>query len=425
MSMTGRAALAGRVNQSVFYGWVMVAIAGLGIFASGPGQSHTFSVFVGPISDDLGISQTVLASAYAMATLAAAFALPYLGKIVDQWGARRSLIGIVGILGVACLFFGAASGYLWLALGFGFLRFFGQGAMMLGSANLVSQWFSAKRGFALSLMALGFGLSMAIHPNLGQYLIDVMGWRQAWFTLGIITWALMLPPLILLVFDKPEDLGLAPDNAVVVASDKKPKLTGLTLSEALRHPSFYLAAAAMFLIAMLVTTLHYHQFNILTLNGLAEEWAGRSFTISAVVMVVTMTLVGKSLDRFRTRRVFAAALVVQASSLLLASLATDIPSLILYAVVFGLNNAFSMTMFGYVWPRFFGRLHLGRIQGAGQMIAVVGASLGPIPISIAFDVWGDPSGMLRTLALAPLAAAIAVFLFLRTPDGVEAPAGLE
>ena len=425
MNMSGRAALAGRVNQSVFYGWVMVAIAGMGIFASGPGQSHTFSVFVGPISEDLGISQTVLASAYAMATLGAAFVLPYLGKIVDQFGARLSLIGIVSILGLACLFFGAASGYLWLALGFGFLRFFGQGAMMLGSANLVSQWFNAKRGFALSLMALGFGLSMAVHPNLGQYLIDVMGWRNAWFALGVITWALMLPPLILLVFDKPEDLGLAPDNAEVQPNAPKAELNVLTLGEALRHPTFYLAAISMFLIAMLVTTLHYHQFNILTLNGLAGEWAGRSFTISAVVMVLTMTLVGKSLDRFKTRRVFAAALTVQAASLALASFATDIPSLIVYAVVFGLNNAFSMTLFGYVWPRFFGRLHLGRIQGAGQMIAVVGASLGPIPISIAFDVWGDPAGMLQALALAPICAAAAVFFFLKTPQGVEAPKGLE
>lgn len=425
MSTTGRAAFAGRVNQNVFYGWVMVAIAGMGIFASGPGQSHTFSVFVGPISEDLGISQTVLASAYAIATLGAAFVLPYLGKIVDQWGARLSLIGIVSILGLACLFFGAASGYLWLALGFGFLRFFGQGAMMLGSANLVSQWFSAKRGFALSLMALGFGLSMAVHPNLGQYLIDTMGWRQAWYTMGIITWALMLPPLILLVFDKPEDLGLAPDNAEVQPDAPTPALTGLTLGEALRHPTFYLAAISMFFIAMLVTTLHYHQFNILTTNGLGGEWAGRSFTISAVVMVAAMPLVGKSLDRFKTRYVFAAALMVQASSLVLASFATDINSLLIYAVVFGVNNAFSMTMFGYVWPRFFGRLHLGRIQGTGQMIAVVGASLGPIPISIAFDVWGDPSGMLHTLALAPIGAAIAVFLFLRTPEGVEAPVGLE
>ena len=367
----------------------------------------------------------MLASAYAMASLGAAFALPYLGKIVDQRGARLSLIGIVSILGLACLFFGAASGYLWLALGFGFLRFFGQGAMMLGSANLVSQWFSAKRGFALSLMALGFGLSMAIHPNLGQYLISTLGWREAWFALGLMTWLLMLPPLILLVFDKPEDLGLAPDNAEVQTAGNAPKLAGLTLGEALGHPTFYLASVSMFSIAMLVTTLHYHQFNILTRNGLAEEWAGRSFTISAVVMVLTMPLVGKSLDRFKTRQVFAAALTIQAASLVLASMATDITSLIFYAIVFGLNNAFSMTLFGYVWPRFFGRLHLGRIQGTGQMIAVVGASLGPIPISLAFDIWGDPAGMLRMLAVMPLCAAIAVFLFLRTPKGIEAPAGLD
>ena len=38
--------------------------------------------------------------------------------------------------------------------------------MMLGSANLVSQWFSRRRGFAMSLMALGFALSMAVHHGL-------------------------------------------------------------------------------------------------------------------------------------------------------------------------------------------------------------------------------------------------------------------
>ncbi len=420
-----RAALAGSINQRFFYGWVMVAVAGLGLFASGPGQSHTFSIFVGPISDDLGITQTGLASAYAMATLAAAFALPYLGKVVDQYGPRNSLIGIAVILGFACLFFGAAAGYLWLALGFGFLRFFGQGAMMLGSANLVSQWFNAKRGFALSLMALGFGLSMAVHPALGQYLIDTMGWREAWFALGMITWATMLPALVLLVFDKPEDLNLAPDNAAVTPSDTPPQQTGLTLGEALGHPTFYLASLAMCSIAMLVTTLHYHQFNILNFNGLDGVWAARSFTISAVVMVATMTLVGKALDTFKTRYVFAAALIIQGCSLILSTFATSVTTLIVYAVMFGVNNACSMTLFGYVWPRFFGRLHLGRIQGAGQMIAVVGASLGPIPISYAFDTSGDPSSTLRLLAILPFTGAALVFFLLRTPKGVEAPAGLE
>ena len=72
------------------------------------------------------------------------------------------------------------------------LRFLGQGSMMLGSANLVAHWFSARRGFAMSLMALGFSASMAVHPQLGRWLIELVGWRGAWVGLGLITWALMM-----------------------------------------------------------------------------------------------------------------------------------------------------------------------------------------------------------------------------------------
>ena len=39
-----------RLARRLFYGWAIVAVAMLGIFASGPAQSHTFSVFVGPIA---------------------------------------------------------------------------------------------------------------------------------------------------------------------------------------------------------------------------------------------------------------------------------------------------------------------------------------------------------------------------------------
>ena len=58
----------------------------------------------------------------------------------------------------------------------------------------------------------GFGLSIAVHPKLGQYLIDAYDWRTAWVVLGLMTWIMMLPVLILFVHDKPEPLGLRPDN---------------------------------------------------------------------------------------------------------------------------------------------------------------------------------------------------------------------
>ena len=133
-------------------------------------------------------------------------------------------------------------------------------------------------------------------------------------------------------------------------------------------------------------------------------------------MVCAMPLVGRSFDRVPTRYVVALGLLLTAAGLAGITLAEEPTGAILYALVFGLNNAFTMTMFGYIWPRYFGRRHIGSIQGTGQMIGVVGASLGPLPVGLAFDFIGSPTGTLRLLALIPLACAV-LALFLRTPAG--------
>ena len=405
-------------------------VASLGIFVSGPGQSHTFSVFVGPISQDLGISSASLATAYGAATLVAAFLLPQTGRLVDRFGVRAAMLVITGLLGIACMLFGAAANVLWLAVGFAMLRFFGQGSLMLGSANLVSQWFAKQRGFAMGLMALGFGVSMAIHPPLGQWLIEQYGWRQAWGILGFLTWLLFLPPLLFLVFDKPEDVGLRPDgeqpqDQSKTDSNESEDIPGLTLGEALRTVSFYVVSIGWFSIAMLVTTLHFWQVAVMTRQGVGAETAAQVFTISAIAMACAMPLVGKALDTYRTRYVFAAGLTITALSLICVTLTTDAVSAALYAVLFGLNNAFSMTMFGYLWPRYFGRKHLGSIQGTGQMIGVIGASLGPLPVGWAFDAVDDATWTLRLLALLPLACALLAVLFLRAPASLSESQHLE
>ena len=418
------------INRRFFYGWTVVGVASLGIFASGPGQSHTFSVFLGPIGRDLDVSSATMATAYGLATLAAAFLLPRMGRLVDRYGPRRMLAANVILLGFACLFFGAAANFLWLAVGFGLLRFFGQGSLSLGSVNLVSQWFSRKRGLALSLMALGFGVSMAVHPPLAQFLIEEIGWRQAWVVLGGMTWILMLPPIFLLVHDSPEGLGLRPDgdamrNPVGPAGAGVAQITGLSLHEALRESSFYILSFGMFTIAMLVTTLHFFQVSVLTAQGVSAELAARVFTVSAIAMVATIPLVGRLFDRVRTRYVFALGLVVTATSLIGVTLVTGAATSVAYAAVFGLNNAFTMTMFGYIWPRYFGRRHLGSIQGTGQMIGVVGASLGPLPVGLAFDLLGSPTLTIRLLAILPLIAAAIALFYLRTPKAVTGNEHLE
>tara|TARA_B100000768_G_scaffold8704_1_gene9022 strand:- start:132 stop:1403 length:1272 start_codon:yes stop_codon:yes gene_type:complete len=414
-------------NPKFFYGWIIVGVANLGIFSSGPGQSHTFSVFVGPISKDLGLSNASIASAYGLATLIAAFLLPYMGKIIDKYGPRNSLIIISIILGISCIFFGAASNFLMLTVGFGFLRFFGQGSLMLGCANMVSQWFDTKRGFAMSLMALGFGISMAVHPPLSQWLIEQFGWKYAWVILGISTWIIMVPALYILAWNSPESVGLRPDGANKsdsIQNDLK-EIEGLNLSEAIKERSFYILSAMWFGMAMLVTTLHFYQVTILTSQGITTEFAAGIFSVSAVAMVLFMPFVGKLFDNYPTKYILALGLTINSISLLFITFANNELFAIIYAIFFGINNAISMTMFGYIWPRYFGRRHLGSIQGTGQMIGVIGASLGPLPVGFAIDYIGSSLETIRYLSIYPIIIAIVTIFFLKSPSSLSINEKLE
>jgi MFS family permease len=412
-----RDALALGINHRFFYGWLMLAVAALMLFASGPGQSHIFSVFIAPISESLGISRTSVSSAYAGATLAAAFGLPYVGRLVDRFGVRRVVLVVAILLGAAAIAFGRVAGMATLALGFAALRFLGQGSLMLSSANLVAQWFSRRRGFALSLMGLGFSASIAIHPPLAQWLIDHFGWRDAWLWLGVGTWLLLLPPIAFLVQNRPEDLGLLPDGGDPPGRAAADPLTGaaradvgLTVRQALRTPVFWIIALSFATFSMLVTGLFFHQVAIYANRGISPQIASWLFSISALSMVLAMPVFGRLLDLLPTRPMFAAALLTLTAALLALMLVRDVATAVAYAVVLGINNAAMQTQISYLWPHYFGRRFLGSIQGSAQTIAVVGASIGPIPLGVAFDLFRSYQGALLLLSILPVLCALAVLL---------------
>jgi len=418
--MASSHSLVERIGRRFFYGWVIVGVGMLGIFASGPAQSHTFSVFIGPIALDLGLTQTEMASAYGLATLVAALCLPAMGWFLDRAGAKRMLAVVALLFGSACAAFGLVGGLFWLAIGFAALRFLGQGSLMMGSSNMVSQWFNRKRGTALGLMTLGFGISMAIHPEISQWLIEWVGWREAWVWIGVTTWILVLPPILILAISKPEEAGLLPDGAEHVTAEEGSatdvdRREDFTLSEALRAPAFYIVAAALFTLSMLVTSLHFYQVSIFADQGLGPSIATKCFAVSSVTMIVMMPVVGRMLDRAPTERMVAAGLVVLTASLLLASAISGLWTAVLFAVVFGLSNAVSMNYVSFMWPRYFGRTHLGRIQGIGQTITVIGASLGPLPLAISKDYFGSYDPMLVGVGAMPLFFAVIAILFLRDP----------
>lgn len=416
------AGLALRINRRLFYGWVMLGVGALGYFASGVGQSHLLGVFTSPIAETLDISRTAVSTAYAAATLIAAFGLPYVGRLVDRFGMRRVATLVVGVLGLGAIAFGQVEGVITLALGFMVLRFLGQGAMMLTCGNLVAQWFDQKRGFALSLMSLGFFASVAVHPPLVQWLIVTVGWREAWLWLGLTTWLLLLPPFVLLIQNKPEDIGLRPDGrAAEEDASSAPRRQadgaeiGLSAAEALRTPAFWIIAGSLATFSILLTGLFFHQVSIFASRGLPVAVATGVFSVVAISAVIAVPLFGRLLDRFPTQPIFASGLLMLSLALVTAALVEGVVSAIIYSIAFGLANAAVHAHLVFLWPRFFGRRHLGSIQGIGQTISVVGASIGPIPFGLAFDLFGTYDGALWLFALQPAIFA-GLVLMMRPPD---------
>ena len=86
-----------------FYGWLILPAAGIALFASGPGQTYTISIFVEPIIEETGWSRTLVSSLYTAGSLTAALAMMGVGRLLDRFGARVMLIA-VGVVFGACLF---------------------------------------------------------------------------------------------------------------------------------------------------------------------------------------------------------------------------------------------------------------------------------------------------------------------------------
>jgi MFS family permease len=73
----------------------------------------------------------------------------------------------------------------------------------------------------------------------------------------------------------------------------------------------------------------------------------------------------------------------------------------------GLAGGLVMVLFFSVWPKVYGRRHLGRIQGSAQALTVVASALGPVLLAGCVDLTGSYAGMFRLLALAVAAVAVA------------------
>lgn len=422
----------GRRRYRLHPAWIMLAMGTAGSFLSAPGQSFSVAVFIDPMLTDLGVDRTGYSGAYLLAGVCGGLVLPFIGRLLDRWGARVMLPLLGLLLGTACVVMSRVSSVAELYVGFTLIRCIGQGGLGLSSTWLVGEWFERRRGLAMGIVGLGGAASVMVIPLLNDSVIEQFGWRAAWLVLAGMVWLGLVLPTLLLVRDRPEPLGLLPDArwdgtpsaSAVADSVESPELwrpaRSLTLAATLAEGSFWRLLGVWCTTAMVGTGLLFHQVSLLGTRDVPRQWALLLLGMQAGVATLMAIFAGILTDRGKERQLLAVSMLFLASAILLLLFLPGREWAVLYGVLLGLLGGIIRTAGNAVWINYYGRTHQGAIRGVAMAAAVVTAAIGPLPLAVCWDQTGQYTGALWVYAALPLVAGACVW-GARRPAEVTAP----
>ena len=416
-------------ESKFFYGWTIVAVGFLAHIASAFSISSTLSVFLKPLSADLGISRGAFSLIRSGEILIGALAAPVVGPLIDRYGPRW-LMAVGGLVsGAGFLFLGQAQNF-WQFLTVRWLLV-SSGDSLMGSMVInvtIARWFVRMRGRALALASMGHGLAKVAMPLVAAWLIAQAGWRSAWALFGLVTLALVVAPSWFLMRRRPEDMGLLPDGGAddegKTAPALKPGLVRPSHSatadvpwsrrEALRTPAFWLIVATFGVAQVGVTGLNLHVFAFVSDQGHPTMVAALVMSIIASMQMSTPIVWGFLAERWNIARLVMAKFAVQATGLLLALSAPELLSLYSGFFLYGIGMGGTSILSELIWANYFGRVSLGKIRGMGSFFTSAFAASGPPFFGLLFDAT-QSYNLSFSIFIGMLIASVFLSLFLRPP----------
>ena len=399
-----------------FPGWTMVGIAALAQYMSAPGQSYSVAALKDPMRSTLEISETDYSLAYAAATLVSAAMVPLFGRSLDRFGARMMLPLIATGLGLACFLMSHTRTLSDLYVAFAFVRTLGQGALFLVSVWMVGEWFERRRGIATAICGLGGGLSVMTIPLINDVVVQTWNWQTAWVVLAAAVSCSLVLPSILLVRDRPEDLGLYPDGGVAVdlqITTGGPVVIPLedswTVREAVTDATFWKLLSVPATSGLIGTGLIFHQVALFAQHGLSSREALTLMTVQAVCATLMSFPADYATDRIPSRYLLFCAMVMLAASTLLATALPLKWMALIYALLMGLHGSILRSTATVVWINYYGRAHQGEVRGFAWAVMIVGAAIGPLPLAWSIDQTGSYTPALAAFLVLPLLAGVAVW----------------
>jgi len=392
--------------------WVFVLL-GLVINIS-LGSVYAWSVFRKPLESLFYAGATESGMPFMFFLAFFALLMPFAGGYLDKYGPRTvTMLGGV-LVGSGWILASFASGIAMLSVSYGLIAGGGVGLVYGGPIALATKWFPDKKGLAVGLTIMGFGLSPFITAPLAVWLIGQYGPLETFRILGIIFLALIVLLAMPLKFPP---IGWKPrgwTSTLAALSSRDLPTSGM-----LKTSSFY----GLWFCYVIGTISGLMAIGIASSVGqeivrLNAATAAIAVSVFAVFNGVGRPLFGWLTDRIKPKysAVISFVLIFFASVGMLFVGKADIVLYMIYFSLFWLCLGGWLAIAPASSSTFFGGMHHGKNYGVIFTAYGLGAILGTLMSGMVKDKFGSYTNVFYlTAALAVIGIIIAIF-FLKQPN---------
>ena len=304
----------------------------------------------------------------------------------------------------------AAAAFIVIGLGFYMIRAAAQGVLSMTCRNAIGKWFDHRRGLALAISGVLVSFSYSFAPRGLDWLIDRYGYDGAWLRMGVVTIVIMGPIAWLLFRDTPEEAGLEMDGgkvaSVAVVNPDMHIHREFTRGEALRDYSFWVFNLTFSFYGLYATAFTFHILSLASEYQFADERILSLFVPIAATSVLTNLVFGAINARLRLKWLLLV-MNIGCLSATLGMLFLDKPGGVsAYVIGNGIASGGFVSLTGIVFPRFYGRLHLGAISGVNMSAMVIASGLGPLAFGLCQQFSGSYRGILVASVFVPTLLAL-------------------
>jgi sugar phosphate permease len=249
-------------------------------------------------------------------------------------------------------------------------------------AAVANRWFNRHRGTVTGLLVAASAAGQLIFLRSLVEVTVTTGWRDSILITAIATGALIVP-VLLLMRDKPQDVGLEAVGGVLTLNPPSGRETSdsstekrTTLRQAVRTRDFWLLAGSFFICGyttngMIGTHLLPHAVE----HGFVELEAANAIAIMGLMNIFGTLASGWLSDRYDNRKLLAIYYGFRALSLAALPFVIDMQGLLIFAIIYGLDWVATVPPTVNLTAQRFGRASLGTIYGWIFCSHMIGAGI--------------------------------------------------